>query len=250
MPDQPMAVNGISGRPRSQVLAQLRKSVDEGCPWADALVQAIGFWPAPSESHNGRRFNYFIAGEAFDWLLLAERLCESIEGAVPRQEKEDLLFKGRFPPSFDRSCFKDLLGIEKYRGYLNFYYGVTVEEALQLATELDVVKRHASNGAVYKHDQIDEAFLKIYGSPMGELLQAFRIETGSPSRRTLSLHESKEFTYWLFKYRLKNSDKARTASDTRKGLMQLQRMGDVSGAFLGAVDHGVLDVNAVNHVVR
>jgi len=28
----------------------------------------------------------------------------------------------------------------------------------------------------------------------------------------------KEFTYWLFKYRLKHCDKARVASDTKKAL--------------------------------
>ncbi|GAJ03845.1 unnamed protein product, partial [marine sediment metagenome] len=32
-----------------------------------------------------------------------------------------------------------------------------------------------------------------------------------------------EFTYWLFKYRLNHCDKARVASDTKKGLEQLNR---------------------------
>jgi len=32
------------------------------------------------------------------------------------------------------------------------------------------------------------------------------------------------FTYWLFKLRLKRQDKARVASDTRRGLAQLTRM--------------------------
>jgi hypothetical protein len=40
----------------------------------------------------------------------------------------------------------------------------------------------------------------------------------------MSMSESKEFTYWLFKYRVARSDKARIASDTRKGLDQLARM--------------------------
>ena len=40
----------------------------------------------------------------------------------------------------------------------------------------------------------------------------------------MDLKESKEFTYWLFKYRLSKSDKARIASDTRKGLQQLELM--------------------------
>jgi hypothetical protein len=43
----------------------------------------------------------------------------------------------------------------------------------------------------------------------------------------MDLTEHKELTYWLFKYRVRNSDKARVASDTRKGLAQLQRMAAV-----------------------
>jgi hypothetical protein len=40
----------------------------------------------------------------------------------------------------------------------------------------------------------------------------------------MALRESKEFTYWLFKYRVKHSEPARMASDTKKGLDQLQKM--------------------------
>jgi hypothetical protein len=41
----------------------------------------------------------------------------------------------------------------------------------------------------------------------------------------MSLSELKEFTYWLFKYRLKHNDKERVASDTRKALDWVQRHG-------------------------
>jgi hypothetical protein len=34
----------------------------------------------------------------------------------------------------------------------------------------------------------------------------------------------KEFTYWLFKYRLASCDPARVASDTRKALAMLSRI--------------------------
>ena len=36
-----------------------------------------------------------------------------------------------------------------------------------------------------------------------------------------TLTELKEFTYWLFKRRLRVSDKAKLASDTRKGISAL-----------------------------
>jgi hypothetical protein len=40
----------------------------------------------------------------------------------------------------------------------------------------------------------------------------------------MSVTQLKEFTYWLFKYRLKTSDKAKIASDTKKGLDALHQM--------------------------
>jgi hypothetical protein len=38
------------------------------------------------------------------------------------------------------------------------------------------------------------------------------------------LSDLHEFTYWLFKHRVNNSDPARVASDTRKGLAMLSRL--------------------------
>ena len=105
-----------------------------------------------------------------------------------------------------------------------------MEEALQLATEVEVHKHYTSNGVQYRNDFSEEAFVRIYGAPKSELLKTFRDEMGYPTGRSVSLSESKEFTYWLFKYRLKVSDKARIASDTQKGLEQLQRMAEVSEA--------------------
>ena len=43
-------------------------------------------------------------------------------------------------------------------------------------------------------------------------------------RSDIALGEWKAFTYWLFKQRLRRQDKARVASDTRKGLAQFTRM--------------------------
>ena len=209
-------------------IGHLRSARSEGRPWHVALVEAMAMWAVPQETYRGRRYNYFIAGEAFDWLLLAERLCLAVDGLVPDEEKERLLFEGRLPADLDETRFKDLLGVEKHRGYLNYFYGVTVEEALQLAVEEEVRKRDVSNGVHYERDYPEEAFQVIYRAPRSKLLDRFRQETGHPRRQTVSVREWGEFTYWLFRYRLKNSDKAKIASDTRKGLEQLQRMGGVT----------------------
>ncbi|MBM3848026.1 MAG: hypothetical protein FJ405_17285 [Verrucomicrobia bacterium] len=59
---------------------------------------------------------------------------------------------------------------------------------------------------------------------MAEMLEMFREDTHTPRRKKVALRESKEFTYWLFKYRVKKADPARLASDTKRGLDQLQKM--------------------------
>ena len=211
----------------SEAVDLLASLLADGGDWPTALVEAMAVWPSARETHKGRELNYFIAGEAFDWLALAERLLDTIRKQVPEEEREDLLFHGQFPPPFGMDRFKDIIGIDKYRGYLNYYYGVTVEEALLLAVELEVMKQYASNGLHYKDEASEVAFRRIYRLSRDELLADFREENGLSMRRSIDMAESKEFTYWLFKYRVKNCDKARIASDTRKGLDQLERMRSV-----------------------
>ena len=213
-----------AGRGDGDVIEALRSALSGGRDWATALVEAMAAWTAPGETRRGRRYSYFIGGEAFDWVTLAERLCDEVGTLIPSHERERLLVTGRLPGHLDDASFKDLLGVEKYRGYLNYFYGVTVEEALQLAVEGEVVKRHISQGNRFQDDFSDEAFARIYRLSLGELVDLFRKEKGLPTGLTMDLTEHKELTYWLFKYRVRNSDKARVASDTRKGLAQLQRM--------------------------
>lgn len=232
MADSPYTETRPPVTPEQEAIEHLRRSLMAGRDWPTALLEAIALWTAPEETYRERHYIYFIDGEAFDWLLLAERLLDDADGPstspgpglVPEDEKEALLFNGKLPPGFDESRFKEILGVDKYRGCLNYYYGVTVEEALQLATEQEVQKRYISNGIQYKIDFSEEACEIIYRAPRSVLLRQFRQEKGYPLRRSMTLSESKEFTYWLFKYRLKISDRPKTASDTRKGLEQLQRM--------------------------
>ena len=213
----------------------LRRALVAGRDWPTALLEAMALWTAHEETYDGRHYSYFIAGEAFDWLTLAERLCCHLDGVIPEHEKEELLFRGAFPASFDQKQLQHLIGVDKYRGYLNYFYGVTVEEALQLAVEGEVQKRYLSNGNHYRGDFSEEAFVRIYGAPKSQLLRTFWAEHGRPMKPSIRVTEDKEFTYWLFKYRIKTLDKAKVASDTRKGLGQLQRMLSLSRA--GAVSY-------------
>ena len=207
-----------------EAISHLRRSLELGHDWPVAVLEAMALWTAPEEEFQGRRLKYFIEGEAFDWLLLAERLCKSVDDLLPRREVEELLFTGQFPASFDNTRFKDLLGVEKYRGYLNYFYGVTAEEMLQAAVEREVLKRHISNGYRHRKDLSEETYDVIYRAPRSELREKYWEEKGLPAEESMTLTESKEFTYWLFKYRLDHSDKAKTASDTRKALGHLQEV--------------------------
>lgn len=208
----------------SEAIAHFLDALGHGVDWPTALLQTMSIWRTATETIGDRHNNYFIGGEAFDWLLMAERLCDTAGDLISNDEREALLFTGRFPESFDAGKFKELLGAQKHSGYLNFYYGIVVEEALQLAVEREVHKRAVSNGNQYQDDFTEEAFFRIYRRGHAELLQEFCIEKGYINEGVISLSQCKEFLYWLFKYRLRIADKARVASDTRKGIAQLKDM--------------------------
>ena len=202
----------------------LRLHLTEGKYWPVALLETMANWSIPSEECYGRKFVYLIQGEAFDWLALAERLVLSCEDLIPSVDRDNLLFNGMLPDDFDREQFKDLLGIDKYRAYLNYYYGIVVEEALHVAVESDLNKRFVSNGYQYSRDFTNEIFKRIYTLDHVDLLTKFGEINEKPFIGEMNISELKEFTYWSFKYRIMNSDKARTASDTQKGLDQLMLM--------------------------
>ena len=87
------------------------------------------------------------------------------------------------------------------------------------------VQKERFSTNVWENGQLDDdVFNRIYGSPKACLLAEFRAQLDLSESETLSLSELREFTYWLFKHRMKNHDPARVASDTRKGLAQLQRL--------------------------
>ncbi|MBI2847221.1 MAG: hypothetical protein HYX82_04995 [Chloroflexi bacterium] len=212
-----------------EAVSQLKRSISSGKHWYIALLEAIGLWTSPRVEFNGRKYDFLIDGEAFDWLLLAERLCQDIDGLVPEKERNVLLFFGEPPIELSESRFRHLIGAAKYRAYLNYFYGVVVEEALILAVEGEVRKERHCNGMNEDRDLSEEVYRRIYGASRSVLLRTFRDEKGRPHLKTASLGELKEFTYWLFKYRLKYCDSARVASDTRKGLNLLQSMRQSKG---------------------
>jgi len=207
-----------------EALDHFETALSEGRHWFTALLEAVALWRAPEEDVGERHYCYLIDGEAFDWLLLAERLTDAVDGRVSPSEREALLFFDRPPLELADGEFKRLIGPAKYRAHLNFLYGVVVEEALQLAVEEEVHKECRSrvwdNGGAVD----DKVFERVYAKGRRELLSQFREERSLPQGNSIYLDELKQFTYWLFKYRLRRCDGARVASDTRKALVQLSRL--------------------------
>ncbi len=210
--------------PPEEIVRALRDEVRRGAPWYQALLRAIARWTVPDERVGDRRYVYLVGGEAFDWLLLAERLTDAIGDLIPTHEREDLLFFGRPPGGSDPDEFRRLIGPAKYRAHLNYLYGVVVEEALQLAVE-EARHKEVRCRAWGTDPRTDETvFERIYGRGKDELLREFRAERGIAHTPAIALAELREFTYWLFKRRLRVCDPARIASDTQRGLAQLSRL--------------------------
>jgi len=210
-------------------VAYLRDAIAGGEHWYLALLRTMARWGQAEEVLDGRRYRYLIGGEAFDWLVLAERLLDEIDGAVGEREREELLFFGHPPLEIDEEEFQTLIGTPKYQAYLNYLYGVVVEEALQLAVEEEIAKeRHSYVWSGGHFENNSPAFERIYGREHSELLREFRKERALEESDEIELAELKEFTYWLFKFRVKAHEGERVASDTRKGLAALSR---VTAAF-------------------
>jgi len=216
----------------AEAIRYLEQAIIGGKHWYIALLEAIGLWAKAEENHNGRIYRYLIAGEAFDWLVLAERLCQAVDGLLPNNEKNAFLFYGKPPLNLSIDKFKELIGSSKYHQYLNYFYGVTVEEALILAVQEEVRKEWRTLGYENKHDTTSEVYRRIYGATKAALLKRFRREKGYPQLRSISLTELKEFTYWLSKYRLEHCEKAKVASDTKKALEQLRQQWTIKGSSM------------------
>jgi hypothetical protein len=205
-----------------EAIRHLTEAIASGKHWYLALLEAIGLWSSAEETYDGRVWRYLIGGEAFDWLLLVQRLCEAAVSLMPQKEVDSLLFHGEPPIDITQDEFKELIGSRKYHQYLNYFYGITVEESLILAVQDEVRKERSGWGLGMEYDTTDETYRRIYGDTQEVLLNQFRREKGYPMLHSITLTELKEFTYWLFKYRLKVCEKARVASDTKKALDHLR----------------------------
>ncbi|MFC1927165.1 hypothetical protein ACFLW7_01105 [Chloroflexota bacterium] len=208
----------------TQAIQRLRNGIAEGRNWYVSLLEAIGLWSSPEEDYEERHYQYLIDNEAFDWLVLTERLCQELDGLIPEKDRADLLFFGIPPIELSKDQFKNLIGPSKYRAHLNYFYGILVEKFLLLSVTEEIRKKKTVLGLNNDNGVVDEAYKRIYGATQSALLKQFRKERHYPQLRSIRLSEHKEFTYWLFKYRMKTRDKSLVASDTKKGLIKLHEL--------------------------
>ena len=207
----------------AQAIQHLKEAIAEGKRWYVALLEAIKLWRSPEEDYNGRHYRYLIDNEAFDWLLLAERLCEEVDGLIPEKEYINLFFFDTPPVELGKDEFRRLIGDAKYKSYLSYLYGILLEQFLILAVTEEVRKRKSVSGLVNNdRNVVDEAYQCLYGAIQTELLKDFRKERHYPLSRSIGLAELDEFTYWLFQHRIRRCDKSCVASDTKKALQKLQ----------------------------
>jgi hypothetical protein len=213
-------VAGVSTRD-AQAIQGLKSAIAEGRNWYVALLEAVRLWSSLEEDYDGRHYQYLVDNEAFDWLVLADRLCKELDGLIPEKERINLLFFDTAPIGLSKNEFKNLIGASKYQAHLNYLYGILVEKFLILAVTEEIRKEKRVLGLHNDNRVIDEAYQRIYGDTQFALLKQFRKERHYPQLRSISLSELNEFTYWLFKYRIKTRDKSCVASDTKKALIKL-----------------------------
>ncbi|MDZ4247582.1 MAG: hypothetical protein U1D67_10760, partial [Dehalococcoidia bacterium] len=120
--------------------ALLKDSIINGKNWYISLLEAINLWESAEETYKGKKYHYLILGEAFDWLLLAQRLLDTVAGLIPEVEVTAFLVNGMPPIKLNKTDFRRLIGGKKYRAYLNYFYGITVEKALVRAVTAEVEK--------------------------------------------------------------------------------------------------------------
>ena len=219
----------LPARGHDEIIMRLRMRAGREEPWHVALLHAIGQWSRPNEHVHGRYWHYVIGGEALDWLTLAQRLCLEIPDAMPSRELEALLCHGQLPERVSPERFRRLVGSYRYTALLNFHYGITVEETLQLLTEEAIRKNRLACCYSDSDELVEDAYRHLYGDTRAKLAPQFLEESGGlwgSDVESLTLPAWHEFTYWLFKRRIRKWHPARIASDTRRGLELLRELQD------------------------
>lgn len=199
--------------------------------WKMSVLQTIAEWPLANETVGEENYVYLIGGEAFDWRLLAQRLLAECGDCVELDSWHEWLADPVLFAGFEEPEFMRAVGVDKFRAHLSYFYGITVEQSLIAAVEEEITHRRVASGRQLSDSSLELAYETLYGNARDQLWEVFKLEAGvNPAREGWrhrdehSLASEDAFTYWLFKLRMEQSDPAKIASDTRKGLAKLERM--------------------------
>ena len=219
-----------------QGVMEFRRQIEAGTQWYPALLNVISRWTAASEYLDGRTRHYLIDGEAFDWLSLAERLIISAESLLPSSETEKLVVFGISPvlsrDGQEEAAFETAIGAAKYRAFLNYQYGVIVEQLVLAAAEEKLVKNASIFEAIERPYPDEQAFEEVYGEPFKKLKSHYRGASGLLLPENASRGDYEHFLYWLSKYRVRHMEPARIASDTRRAMLLLSRLEQRRNRFI------------------
>lgn len=204
--------------------------------WQQNLLTTVAAWPKENERAYDETFHYFIGGEAFNWKRLAERIATQLnaegQSSIPSEDIFDWLGDTGVFGRLGEEQFRRILGVDGWRAHLNYFYGVHIEQCLIAAIQSRIQKRRYGNGLPPSDDSSDRAYLGLYEETEETLWDQFidenslrisdLIAESSEETRTIALDE--EFTYWLFKRRIENTNAAQVADETRRALEMLSRI--------------------------
>lgn len=206
-----------------EALKRVTERINAGHDSSSALLEGVNLWTLSQEVYEGRCYRYLIQGEAFDLKLLTYRLLQPSKSLIPLDEYRRFLLGANLLGGMNESQIRRVLGPLKYQGYLNYWYGITVEMALQLAVFSEVRKEQVGRGRILKRYNLTEVYGRIYGAIPVTLFEKFKQTFDHTDSIKSVFGDSKEFLYWLFKRRISICEKERVASDTKKALEWLQK---------------------------
>ena len=211
------------------LIRQMRQRVLDGTHWYRSLLEMLKDWNIDEETVGKTHYRYIIDSEALDVPTIASRALLEIFDLVEEDELDAYLSRGIVPLDLSQDEIKSILGDDMYKKYLNYFYGVILEECLIRAYEESFIKAHISNGVTFKHDAEEDVIGVIYNKSYRELMDLFCREKGYILTDKIEYKQMKEFYYWLFKRRIRTQEPARAASDTQKAVDWLNEMRNRTG---------------------
>ena len=192
----------------THLIQELKSKIENGTNWEKAVVDCISDWDISEEFYRGYKYKYWINNEAFDWMTLTERLGSAIKSYLSKKKYHELIFTGLLPNKSSYEYMKKIISKNKLSQMRNFYYGIIIEDLIYIQKSQQYLKN-----SLYSINEYD-GYEEIYGKNINLLFQQFAKNIKFTRQNTINLYTYKEFIYWLFKFRIKYSEKTKVASDT------------------------------------